>query len=288
MISTTIPAPPSDAPNLEPTRTFFELSGTDRAYAGGKGADLGQLTRIGLPVPAGFVVGAPALRRAAEGRGATPEADLPGWLANAIVAGHEKLVGGRAAVAVRSSPTAPDSATTKFTAMSETFLNVRGHDKVLAAVGHCWRSRREADIAVIVQRQVLSTRAGLMFTVDPLDGNRDQLVIEGYFGLGATLGSSWVSPDRFVVDKVHMTVLTRAIRPQELVIEPDEAGGTQTRELTPAEGQRASLSDDEVLRLAELGIAIEREQGCAQGTEWAFDPEGAIWMLRSSPIDAGA
>lgn len=269
MTSTRTPAPPPAARDLVPTRTFFELSSADVAYAGGQGANLGQLTRVGLPVPPGFVVSAPAFRQATkEGGRGTAEGELPSWLAEAIVAGLEKLVGANSAVAVRSS--------------SGTFLNVRGCDRVLDAVRRCWPG--DADGAVVVQRQVLSTRAGVMVTVDLVSGNRDHLGIEGSFGLGAVPGSSQVSPDRFVVDKDRMTIVTRDIRTQGLVVEPDEDSGTRTREMIPDEGQRPALDDDELLRLAELGIAIEREFGSAQAIDWAFDEDDAIWMLGSRPV----
>ena len=99
-----------------------------------------------------------------------------------------------APVAVRSSATAEDTAATSFAGMNETFLNVRGADAVIDAVRRCWRSlfgartiyyrgvngfaQADMDIAVVVQRQVNSTRAGVMFTVNPATGERDELVIE--------------------------------------------------------------------------------------------------------------
>jgi pyruvate,water dikinase len=140
------------------------------------------------------------------------------------------------------------------------------------------------DIAVIVQVQIPSTRAGVMFTVDPSSGERDRLVIEGSFGLGEAVVSGSVSPDRYVVRKSDLAITTRSVRPKELVIEPAEGGGTLTRELSPQEGMRPALSDVEVVHLAELGLAIEEHYGSAQDTEWSFDPHGNIWMLQSRPI----
>jgi pyruvate,water dikinase len=123
-----------------------------------------------------------------------------------------------------------------------------------------------------------------MFTIDPSTGNRDQLVIEGSFGLGESVVSGQVSPDRYVVDKNRMAILVRSVRPKELTIEVRADGGTTKRDLSPDESHRPVLTDEEVLRLAELGIAIEREYGAPQDTEWAFDPDGDIWMLQSRPI----
>ena len=253
---------------------FSELSKEDVAYAGGKGANLGELTAAGLPVPPGFVVGAPAYAlfctesgvraqldeilagvdvedgRALEAaatasRQAVLDAAMPDALREAIVAAYAELVGddGDAPVAVRSSATAEDTASASFAGMNETFLNVRGDDAVVDAVKRCWGSlfgartiyyrgqrgfsQADMDIAVVVQRQIPSTRAGVMFTVDPSTGERDHLVIEGSFGLGEAVVSGSVSPDRYVVRKGDMAITTRSVRPKELVIEPAEGGGTR-------------------------------------------------------------
>jgi pyruvate,water dikinase len=145
-------------------------------------------------------------------------------------------------------------------------------------------SQAQMDIAVVVQRQIPSTRAGVMFTVDPAGGNQDQLVIEGSFGLGEAVVSGSVSPDRYVVRKSDLAITTRSVRAKELVIEPVEGGGTATRMLSPEESVLAVLDDEEVTLLAKLGLAIEEHYGSAQDTEWSFDPDGSPWMLQSRPI----
>ena len=154
-----------------PTKAFSELSTADVLYAGGKGANLGRLTQAGLPVPPGFVVGAPAyaafrvqtgladrlkaaladldvedtaaLQRAAgQAREAVRDSTPPAWLTQAIGAAYDQLVqgDGDAAVAVRSSATAEDTASASFAGMNETFLNVCGREAVIEAVKHCWQS----------------------------------------------------------------------------------------------------------------------------------------------------
>ncbi len=312
-------------------RSFEELSGSDVAWAGGKGANLGELTGAGQPVPPGFVVGAPAyaefcdrlgLREriaellegldvgdpaalgeaAGRARELIRTSDMPADLAAQIVARYELLCGDEhdVPVAVRSSATAEDTAAASFAGMNETFLNVCGGEALVAAVRDCWGSlfgartvfyRAERgfvqagmDIAVVVQRQIASTRAGVMFTIDPVSGDENTVVIEGSFGLGEAVVSGQVSPDRFVVDKTARSITVRDVRPKDLVIEPDGAGGTVTRRLGPDESLRATLSDDEVLALADHAVQIERHYGSAQDTEWAFDPDGRLWMLQSRPI----
>jgi phosphoenolpyruvate synthase/pyruvate phosphate dikinase len=255
-------------PDLVPIRPISELSNADTAYAGGKGASLGQLTRAGLPVPPGFVVGTPAFAAIRAARQAVDDNEMPGWLADAIGAAYDELCHGEldAPVAVRSSATAEDAASASYAGMHETFLNVRGREAVIDAVKRCWHSQpSEVDIAVVVQRQIPSTRAGAMCTIDPTTGERDHLVIEGSLSLGEPVAAGQISPERYVVEKGNMTIVGKRERGAERCRGP-------------------LLSDDELLRLAELGLATEREYGAPQDTEWAFDPEDNIWMLQSRPI----
>ncbi len=167
---TTIERPPADEGTLA-IRPIAELRRDDVAFAGGKGANLGELTAAGLPVPLGFVIGAPAyaafidrtgLRKRIEERLAGVDVDdaaaleaaaqdvralieaepvLDG-IAEAIRRSYEELAGGDAGapVAVRSSATAEDTEAASFAGMNETFLNTRGADNVLAAVRRCWSS----------------------------------------------------------------------------------------------------------------------------------------------------
>ena len=151
---------------------------------------------------------------------------MPAWLEEEIRAAYLRLTAAegrkrKAAralpVAVRSSATAEDTASASFAGMNETFLNIRGAEDVLDAVRRCWRSlfgartvyyrakqgleQAAMDIAVVVQRQIASTRAGVMFTVNPASGERGEMVIEGAFGLGESVVSGSVSPDRYLIEK---------------------------------------------------------------------------------------
>ena len=314
-------------------RGFEQLSRADVDYAGGKGANLGELTAAGFPVPPGFVVGAPAYaafcdagglrgrieerlaavdvedtegleRAATEVRAMVESEPPPDGLAAAIGDAYDRLAAGdpEAPVAVRSSATAEDTESASFAGMNETILNVRGREATISAVRRCWSSlfgartiyyrakrgfgQADMDIAVAVQRQIESTRSGVMFTIDPASGATDRLVIEGAFGLGESVVSGSVSPDRYVVGKEKLTTLHREVRRKELTIEPSPGGGTTTRELSDEEAEQPVLSDEEVRRVAELGARIEEHYGAPQDTEWAVDAGGAIWMLQSRPVTA--
>jgi pyruvate,water dikinase len=312
-------------------RPFAELSRADVPYAGGKGANLGELAAAGLPVPPGFVVGAPAYAAFCDGgrlRGRIAELlagvdvddpqalahagaaarelvlaePVPAEVESAIRAGYDELCPGGEPVAVRSSATAEDTESASFAGMNETFLNVAGTEAVVDAVRRCWASlfgartvfyrakrgfgQADMDIAVVVQRQVPSTRAGVMFTVDPATGARDRLVIEGSFGLGESVVAGRVSPDRYVVQKDTLAIVSREVREKAVAIEGAAGGGTVTRELAADEAGRPVLTDDETRELARLGREIELHYGSPQDTEWAFDPEGRAWILQSRPVTA--
>jgi pyruvate,water dikinase len=253
--------PTSSGEAVRAVRRFDEIGKADVEFAGGQGANLGELTRAGLPVPPGFVIGAPAYVAFCQAGGlrewiaadlqeldvddaaALVEASsrarelilaepLPDWLEGAIRDAYEELSGDdrAAAVAVRSSATAEDTESASFAGMNETFLNVHGSDALVDSVRRCWASlfggrtvfyrakrgfcQAEMDIAVVVPRQVASTRAGVMFTVDPSIGRADRIVIEGSFALGESVVSGSVSPDRYVVDKKTMAIVTRECAPR--------------------------------------------------------------------------
>src|SRR5918994_2037854 len=152
------------------TAWFDELGKQDIALAGGKGANLGELSRAGLPVPPGFVVTTAAYDTFVEVRGimgevvalaAVPRAEdpagfeevsegiralfsggrVPEEMADEIRAAYQELgEDGQTAVAVRSSATAEDLAGASFAGQQETYLNVRGADALLEAVKNCWAS----------------------------------------------------------------------------------------------------------------------------------------------------
>ena len=253
IVSTTIP--------VAFTRSFAELGSEDVAYAGGKGANLGELTRAGLPVPPGFVIGAPAYAAFCEDSGVRARLDeilaavdvedgtaleaasaasrqtvldapMPPALQDAIVSAYRDLAGSEeaggdrvrvnpdVAVAVRSSATAEDTASASFAGMNETYLNTRGADAVVEAVKRCWGSlfgartiyyrgqrgfsQADMDIAVVVQLQIASTRAGVMFTVDPASGERDRLRHRGVV-------RAWARPSCRAASRRTVTSCARAI-----------------------------------------------------------------------------
>jgi pyruvate,water dikinase len=304
---------------------FENLSRGDVPRAGGKGANLGELARAGFPVPPGFVVTAAAYleamerggvraellekaaaevgspeslaRVAAELQGLVRAAGLPADVAAAIRAAYAAF-GDDPRVAVRSSATAEDTASTSFAGMNETFTNVQGADELVDRVVDCWASlwgprvvayratrglTDEPAIAVVVQRMVDSDASGVMFTADPATGDRGSVVIEAAYGLGEVVVGGQVEPDTYVVakDGPHVARVHVGTKAQKVVRGPD--GRDERLPVPPAEREARVLDDEALLTLARLGIDIERHYGTPQDVEFAR--EGArLWIVQSRPI----
>ena len=273
-----------------------EVGAGDVAVAGGKGANLGELVRAGFRVPDGFVVStrlyADALRAAsldpsdpslavADGGAAGLEEAvrslaLPATLQAPVLDAYHGLGGGP--VAVRSSATAEDLPGAAFAGQQETFLGVVGDEAVLDALRACWASlwgeravayRREVgfdgvpQIAVVVQRMVPAAYAGVLFTADPVTGERDRVVVEASPGLGEAVVSGLVTPEHVVVDRRGRVVERRAGR-HEVVIRGRAGGGT-VRDEHPDEEPRTGLDDDVVRDLAATGRRVADHFGRPAG-----------------------
>jgi pyruvate,water dikinase len=263
------------------------------AEVGGKAANLGALSRIdGIHVPPGFCVTTAAFERIAEGaaigdlldrlgaddreaigtlsaeiRRAIEEAPVPDDLAEAIT----RSVDPSTAYAVRSSATAEDMPTASFAGQQDSYLNVTGPAAVLAHVRRCWASlftdravayrlrngfdHRKVHMAVVVQQMVLADAAGILFTADPVTGDREVASVDAVAGLAEDLVSGLVNPDVYQV------------RDDEVVRAP--AGGV--------------LTGEQVRTLVRLGRRIEAHFGRPQDIEWCLAGDGFA-IVQSRPI----
>ncbi|MEO8308713.1 MAG: PEP/pyruvate-binding domain-containing protein [Pseudomonadota bacterium] len=202
-------------------------------------------------------------------------------------------------VAVRSSATTEDSADASFAGLQDTYLWVIGTEAVLAAVQRCWASlysvesisyRRRQRIpetgvamAVVVQRMVDARTAGVMFTRSPTTGDRSVVVIEAAWGLGSSVVSGEVTPDRFVLGKITGEISVRNISDKHIRHVPLPEGGTREEDTPATQRNAPCVSDDELQRLRELGRRIERHYGRPQDIEWAIDQDGQAQILQSRP-----
>jgi pyruvate,water dikinase len=312
----------------ERIRWFEDITKRDVAVAGGKGANLGELTRAGLPVPPGFVVTAPAYLEAADLAGVRSDlreraanadrdsvdeaslesvasdlrelvrkAGIPDALRQDVIDAYHRL-GAGTSVAVRSSATAEDSATTSFAGMNETFTNVHGDEQLLERIVDCWASlfgarvlayratqgiTDEPAIAVVVQRMVDSECSGVMFTVDPATGDSSHIVIEAAFGLGEVVVGGQVEPDTYVVAKRGPKVLDRRVGNKTFKIVRGADGRDERIDLDAEAAGSRVLGDDQLLELADLARRVEQHYGAPQDTEWAIE-HGSIFFVQSRPI----
>ncbi len=195
-----------------------------------------------------------------------------------------------APVAVRSSATAEDLPTASFAGQQDTYLWIEGKTNVLEKVRDCWASlftpraisyrvknnfpHDKVLISVGVQRMVNSKTAGVMFTLNPTDGDRSKVVIEGSWGLGETVVSGSVNPDKFVVDKVIMEVSERTVSKKHIqcVYNP-EAGGTMDTEVNEDMQDKCCLEDREIKELVQMAKRIEAHYGRPMDIEWAIDKD---------------
>ena len=193
-------------------------------------------------------------------------------------------------VAVRSSATAEDLPDASFAGQQETYLNVKGADDLIDKVRKCWSSlftpraifyrnekgfpHEKVFISVGVQKMVNSGCAGVMFTINPVTGNRDEIVIEGNYGLGETVVSGAVNPDDFVVDKATTTIKERRIARKTVEYIRDPKTGKTVHLEIPAEKQKITcIEDRELLALAELAKRIEKHYSKPMDIEWAIDQD---------------
>ncbi|WP_037354319.1 rifamycin-inactivating phosphotransferase [Amycolatopsis orientalis] len=293
------------------------------ALVGGKGAHLGELARIdGVRVPPGFCVTTEAFERilanapelagpldrlsnldpddrdaisagSAEVRQALEAIAIPDDLAAEIT---DALVDGRA-YAVRSSATAEDLPGASFAGQQDTYLNVIGAESVLRHLSRCWASlfteravtyrlrngfdHRKVRMAVVVQQMVFPQAAGILFTADPVTSNRKVATVEASFGLGEALVSGLVNADHYQVRDGE--IIDKEISAKQRAVLAVEGGGTEEQPIAEDQRDQAALTDDQVVRLVELGRAIEAHFGRPQDIEWCL-ADDEFQIVQSRPI----
>jgi phosphoenolpyruvate synthase/pyruvate phosphate dikinase len=305
---------------------FQEIDHTQVAVVGGKGAHLGDLSRIeGLRVPAGFCVTTDAFERimaeapsmddrldrlsrlkpnereairalSAEIRGTLEGIAIPDDLA-AVITRQLAQLGEQVAYAVRSSATAEDLPTASFAGQQDTYLNVVGAAAILQHVSRCWASlfteraviyrmrngldHRKVHMAVVVQQMVFPQAAGILFTADPVTGNRKVASVEASFGLGEALVSGLVNADVYRVRDGE--VVEKAVGTKKLEILASPAGGTREQAIELERQNEPALTERQVVRLAQLGRRIEAHFGRPQDIEWCLVDDD-FQIVQSRPI----
>jgi pyruvate,water dikinase len=266
------------------TRGLQELRAPDADRFGGKSASLGELLYAGIPVPPGFAISTEAGE------------DLTDELRRDIARRYGAL-GDDVPVAVRSSALGEDSAEATFAGQQDTYLWVHGIDAVCDAVTKCWaslynpeavayRERFKIDnpaMGVTIQLMVDAAVSGVMFTCNPVSGDRSTIAINASWGLGLAVVGGEVTPDHYLVSKVTGEILKQTIADKAVqYVSGDD--GAQRVDVDDEHRNEASLDDHAVKALVEVGKRVERHFGAPQDIEWAFDHTGELFVLQSRPV----
>jgi len=226
------------------------------------------------------------------------KANVPPAVAGAIAHAYAALPGKDPAVAVRSSATAEDLPEASFAGQQDTFLNVIGPEGVLEATKDCcaslWTARAigyrmkhridqsTVQLAVVVQLLVPAEVAGILFTADPMTGDRDQAVITAAWGLGESIVGGMVTPDSYWVSKVTGDVVKREIADKQVMTVRFD-GGTRQEPVPDDLRPAPTLDDGKAAELVRLGVRIEQLYGRPMDIEWALS-DGALAIVQARPI----
>jgi pyruvate,water dikinase len=284
-----VPVPNGFAVTADAFRDFLEKNrASDRIgslLAGADVNDLKALEEISSKIRA-YVEGLPMTKE----------------MKQAIMAAYKEMCKQRGekevAVAVRSSATAEDLPGASFAGQQDTYLNVTG-PTLIRKVQRCWSSlftpraifyRKEKGfehtdvlISVAVQEMIDSKASGVMFTLEPVQGDRNKVVINASWGLGEAIVSGQVTPDEYVVEKGTLRILDRKIFRKQKKIVYDKKGGTKWATVPEKLQQAHALPDKAIVRLAQYGVQIENHYGTSQDIEWAIDSEDRMFILQARP-----
>ncbi len=295
LINAEVPVPPGFAVTTAGWRSFFAAAGiaetAPAVLAKLDANDMDALEQAGRTIRAGIEATA-----------------FPTELRDEIHAYYQQLsdrCGSPAVpVAVRSSATAEDLPGASFAGQQDTYLWIEGTDALLTHIARCFASLFTAraiayrirmgfdhlrvSLSVGVQKMANAAAAGVMFTLNPSNGDRSSIVINSNFGFGESVVSGEVTPDEFLVNKISLELLRRTVPRKAIYYAFDPERRACVRSELPVErGTAASLLDADILELARMGKRIESHYGCPMDIEWAIDCGAAsdrkIFILQARP-----
>lgn len=266
---------------------FDDINENALGLVGGKGLSLAKMTQAGLPVPPGFVVTTELYKECKVSKviSDSVQADL--------YAAFDRLGANR--VAVRSSAISEDSETASWAGQFESYMNVT-RDSLIGRIKDCWQSvdganayaetqgiaKEELALAVVVQKMVDSDVSGVAFSVNPLNHDANEIMVEATYGLGELLVQGMVTPDNYVLSKDSSNIVSSnvVIKTNMLVYQDGDtkevAVGTDMQELP-------CLSEEQLQELRAVICRIEEYYNSPQDVEWAIQ-DGAFYVLQSRPI----
>ena len=266
---------------IVPLREAFDVD-----LVGGKAINLAKLMQANLPVPDGFVVTTEAFKAS--------NGSLCDDLKSQVTEAFNKL--GAGLVAVRSSATAEDMAGASMAGQYETYLSLSTPEEVVDGIEKCWKSIRserttaylkeyeidqdDVAMAVVVQKLISADVAGVLFTVDPKTGSRENMLIEASWGLGEALVSGEVQPDVISVHSREEKVEYYQVAEKKQMMLPGKKGFQPVAEKLQ---KKACLPYEQIIRLQELGQLAVDHFGTPQDIEWAVE-NGEVYMLQTRAI----
>jgi len=297
MIQEKIPVPPGFAITAHAYEEFITKTGiAEKIYT------IIDETVTDLNNPKQYEEASKKIRRVIESTSMPPEIEKS--IRDAYRELNKQTDGAEVFVAVRSSATAEDLPDASFAGQQETFLNVKGADDLVEKTIKCWSSlftpraifyrnekgfkHEQVLISVGVQKMVNSRAAGVIFTLDPVTGETDKIVIEANWGLGESVVSGAVTPDHYVLDKQTLNIVDKKIAKKTVEYIRDHETGRTIHASVPKDRQeQPCLTDEEIKRLAEIARTIEEHYGKAQDIEFAVDrdlsfPE-SVFIVQSRP-----
>ena len=265
----------------------------DSSLVGGKAANLSRLARMYHRVPDGFSLPVTVMDEA-------HPLDLRDEITRAIsdlMACHSLP---DFIAAVRSSAVDEDGTTASFAGQHETYLNIIGVDAIIQAVTRCWESARSeqalayrrqqglstehVQIAVLVQQLVASDVSAVVFSANPITGNREEVVINASWGLGESIVGGTVTPDTFVVRKSDLAITSRNIADkQHMTVSTPTPGGTHEVEVPRFLRTQASLNDEQVVEMGKLALTLEVTMEHPVDLECAYAGR-ELYLLQCRPI----
>jgi pyruvate,water dikinase len=243
-------------------------------------------------------------------REAIQNVDMPEALEKVIKEAYKELTAkyqkeggsGEPFVAIRSSATAEDLPDASFAGQQETYLNVVGEIEVVKKVQECFASlftdraiyyriqkgfaHMEVSLAAAVQLMVFSEAAGVMFTLNVSNGDRDVIQVEGAYGLGEYVVQGKVTPDDYYVNKESLSI-EKIISEKDIMLTRKEKGGVEEKKVPASKRKAQVLTDEQVVELAKYGKAIEKHYKKVMDIEWGLDQRtNKLWILQARPETA--
>jgi pyruvate,water dikinase len=231
-------------------------------------------------------------------------ARMPKELERAIVHAYEELGAHEKVknpfVAIRSSATAEDLPDASFAGQQETYLNITGPSNVVAKIIECYASlftdraifyrvqkgfnHLDVALSAIVQMMCYSEASGVMFTMDPTNGDDSLVMIEGTYGLGEYVVKGSVTPDSYYVDKGTFKIIRKMIPTKTIMLVQKPEGGTEEKPVPEDLRERQAITDERVVELAKYGLAIEEHYKQPMDIEWGLDKQtGKMLILQARP-----